>query len=76
MSFMNVHVQTRDLNQNLIFLFGPVPKPEFGLSLIIRITWIVRFLLHVFTVGSCDHSVLFVKQFEVYFGTVPERREL
>ena len=26
--------------KNLIFLFGPVPKPEFGLSLIIRITWI------------------------------------
>ena len=42
----------------------------------IRITWIVRFLLHVFTVRSCDSRVLFVKQFEVYFGTVPERREL
>ena len=28
----------------------------------IRITWIVRFLLHVFTVGSCDSSILFVKQ--------------
>ena len=57
--------------KNLIFLFGPVPKPEFGLSLIIphhvtsiRITWIVRFLLHVFTVGSCDPRILFVKQSE------------
>ena len=27
--FMNA-----DLNENLIFLFGPVPKPEFGRSLI------------------------------------------
>jgi len=52
-----------DLNQNLIFLFGTVPKPEFGLSLLIRITWIVRFL-QLFTVRSRDTNVIFVKQFK------------